>query len=462
MKNQLSLSFLGAAGTVTGSKYLLSACGKNILIDCGLYQGKKELRLLNWEEPDFPPQGIDVVLLTHAHLDHTGYLPKLVQLGYRGEIWATAPTLDVAEIILKDTAKIQEEEAKQANEQGYSKHHPAVPFYGLKDVEKTIRAFRMKPQDKWIPLGDQLRCRFRYNGHLLGACFLELDVAGKRLVFSSDVGRPKDVLLFSPHKPEKADILLLESTYGDRLHPTESTKERLREVITNTLAKKGTLLIPSFAVERAQALMYLLWQLKMEHALPSIPVILDTPMGADVLKVFYQSQSWHKLTAQDCLQMCEDIRIVTSFRETWEIIDRKEPKIVIAGSGMLTGGRILTYLTQYLENPATTILLAGYQAEGTRGRQLEDGAKELKIYGKTYAVKADVCSLEGLSGHADQQELLDWLSELQTAPEQIFLVHGEPDAAAGLQKKIRETLGWECAIPQRNEQFVTTLPQPVE
>ncbi|GAA4295487.1 MBL fold metallo-hydrolase [Nibribacter koreensis] len=345
METNVSLQFLGAAGTVTGSKFLLKVQGKTILVDCGMFQGIKELRLLNWENPPFDPKSIDLVLLTHAHLDHTGYLPKLVQLGFRGEIWGTDPTLDITEIILRDTGKIQEEEAKQANEKGYSKHHPALAFYTLKEVDKTIRQFRMKPLDHWIAITDELKVQFRYNGHLLGATFIELEVNGKRIVFSGDIGRTKDWLLHPPQKPTQADVLLLESTYGDRLHPQEDTKARLKEVVTHTLSKKGSLFIPSFAVERAQALMYLLWQLKKEHELPSIPIILDTPMGADVLKVFYQSLPWHKLSAEETLQMCEDFRIVTSYRETWEIIDQRKPKIVIAGSGMVTGGRILTYLS---------------------------------------------------------------------------------------------------------------------
>ncbi|AMM51914.1 metallo-beta-lactamase [Rufibacter sp. DG15C] len=452
MDTTISLQFLGAAGTVTGSKFLLKTQGKTILIDCGMFQGIKELRLLNWENPPFNPQEIDLVLLTHAHLDHTGSLPKLVQLGFRGEVWGTDPTLDIAEIILRDTGKIQEEEAKQANENGYSKHHPALAFYTLKEVDKTIRQFRMKPLDHWITITDNLKCQFRYNGHLLGATFIELEVNGKRIVFSGDIGRTQDWLLHAPHRPTQADVLLLESTYGDKLHPNEDTKARLKEVVTHTLSKNGSLFIPSFAVERAQALMYLLWQLKKENELPNIPIILDTPMGADVLKVFYQSLSWHKLSAEETLQMCQDFRIVTSYRETWEIIDQRKPKIVIAGSGMVTGGRILTYLSKYLEDASTSILLAGYQAEGTRGRDLEEGAKELKIFGKIYQVNAEVFSLEGLSGHADQKELLDWLSDLETPPRHLFLTHGEPDALAGLQQKIKVQLGWESHIPTLLEQ----------
>ncbi|AKQ45136.1 metallo-beta-lactamase [Rufibacter radiotolerans] len=451
METDISLQFLGAAGTVTGSKYLLTVKGQKILIDCGLFQGLKEVRQLNWERPAFSPEEINLVLLTHGHLDHTGYLPKLVQLGYRGEIWGTDPTLDIAEIILKDSAKIQEVEARQANEEGFSRHKPALPLYTLKDVEKTLRLFRMKPLNHWISIAEKVRCRFRYNGHLLGATFIELEVDDKMLVFSGDIGRPQDLLLHAPEKPDQADVLLLESTYGDRLHPKEETKALLKKIVTKTFSRQGTLLIPSFAVERAQSLMYLLWQLKLEEAIPEMPIILDTPMGADTLKVFYQSLSWHKLSGEECLQMFSNFRIVTSYRETWEIIDRKGPKIVIAGSGMLTGGRILTYLTKYLDNPATTILLAGYQAEGTRGWQLEQGAPELKIFGKMYAVKAEVLNLEGLSGHADQKELLDWLSEMKTPPKQVFLVHGEPTAAQMLKDKIKEKLGWGCFIPQRNE-----------
>ncbi len=448
MKQNIQIHFLGAAGTVTGSKYLIEVLDKKIMVDCGLFQGLKKLRNLNWDYLPVDVADVDAVLLTHAHLDHTGYLPRLVKSGFKGKIYGTAPTLDIAEIILRDSAKIQEEEAAQANEKGYSKHSPAKPLYDLKDVDRTLLRFEEVPLDQWLPLFDGIKVRYQYNGHILGATFIEIDAAGKRLVFSGDIGREEDYLLFPPKKPEQADLLFIESTYGDRLHPGGNIEEELLQIIQQTYQEGGTLIIPSFAVERTQTLMYLLWQLREKGLMPKMSVYMDSPMGANVLHVFHRSAAWHKLPKEDCDKMCDYIQTVSSFRETWEVIDNKSPKIVIAGSGMVTGGRVLTYLTKYLEKPQTRVLLAGYQAEGTRGRQLQEGAHEVKIYGKYYPVKAKIIMLQGLSAHADQRELLDWLGGIKNMPEKVFIVHGEAHPADVLRVKIRDEYGWECEVPE--------------
>jgi metallo-beta-lactamase family protein len=448
MKQNIQIHFLGAADTVTGSKYLIEVLDKKIMVDCGLFQGLKKLRNLNWDYLPVDVAAIDAVLLTHAHLDHTGYLPRLVKSGFKGKIYGTAPTLDIAEIILRDSAKIQEEEAAQANEKRYSKHSPAKPLYDLKDVDKTLLRFEEVPLDQWLPLFDGIKVRYQYNGHILGATFIEIDAAGKRLVFSGDIGREGDYLLFPPKRPEQADLLFIESTYGDRLHPEGNIEEELLQIIQQTYQEGGTLIIPSFAVERTQTLMYLLWKLREKGLMPNMPVYMDSPMGANVLHVFHRSAAWHKLPKEDCDKMCDYIQTVSSFRETWEVIDNKSPKIVIAGSGMVTGGRVLTYLTKYLEKPQTRVLLAGYQAEGTRGRQLQEGAHEVKIYGKYYPVKAKIILLQGLSAHADQRELLNWLSEIKNTPEKVFIVHGEAHPADVLRVKIRDEYGWECEVPE--------------
>jgi metallo-beta-lactamase family protein len=372
----------------------------------------------------------------------------LVKSGFKGKIYGTAPTLDIAEIILRDSAKIQEEEAAQANEKGYSKHSPAKPLYDLKDVDRTLLRFEEVPLDQWLPLFDGIKVRYQYNGHILGATFIEIDAAGKRLVFSGDIGREEDYLLFPPKKPEQADLLFIESTYGDRLHPGGNIEEELLQIIQQTHQDGGTLIIPSFAVERTQTLMYLLWQLREKGLMPNMPVYMDSPMGANVLHVFHRSAAWHKLPKEDCDKMCDYIQTVSSFRETWEVIDNKSPKIVIAGSGMVTGGRVLTYLTKYLEKPQTRVLLAGYQAEGTRGRQLQEGAHEVKIYGKYYPVKAKIILLQGLSAHADQRELLNWLSEIKNTPEKVFIVHGEAHPADVLRVKIKDEFGWKVTVPE--------------
>ncbi|MEQ8624409.1 MAG: MBL fold metallo-hydrolase [Vicingaceae bacterium] len=447
-EGKISIHFLGAAGTVTGSKSLIDTGERKILIDCGLFQGLKELRLKNWEYLPVKVSEIDTVLLTHGHMDHTGYLPRLVKMGFRGTIQGTAPTLAIAEIILLDSAKIQEEEAERANKEGYSKHNPAEPLYTIKEAKKAISSFRAFPEGEWQELYDNIRVRFQYNGHIIGATFIELIIHDQRFVFSGDIGRKQDLLLEPYKKPEAADVLFIESTYGNRLHPKEDLEVKLKKIVLETIDKGGTLIIPSFAVERTQTLMYLLWQLQEKKAIPNIPLIMDSPMGANVLDVFHSFGEWHKLSMEDCTKMCNKFKIVRDFKETWEVIDDKRSKIVIAGSGMMSGGRVLTYLQQYLRRAETTILLAGYQAEGTRGRALLEGATELKVYGKHYPVKAEVVNLEVLSAHADQSELLDWMSDIKKEPKRIFITHGEKEGAEALKEKIKENYGWNSEIPK--------------
>jgi len=448
MDTTINIHFLGASGTVTGSKFLLESEDKNILIDCGLFQGLKHLRELNWQQLPVEASDIDLVLLTHGHLDHTGFLPRLFNMGFSGDVWGTAPTLDIAEIILRDSAKIQEEDAKRANEEGFSKHSPAKPLYSTDDVEHTLSFFKPKETGSWIPVTPDIKARFQYSGHILGATFIELDISGRRVVFSGDVGRPDDLLLRDPEKPERADVLFLECTYGDRLHSAESMEEKLLRIIKDTTSRGGTLIIPSFAVERAQLLMYMLWRLKRDNKISSdLPVILDSPMGANALSVFRKYPDWHKLSPDDVSEMTQSTHIVRSFKETWEIIDNNSPKIVIAGSGMVTGGRVLTYLQQYADRPETTVLLAGYQAEGTRGRQMLDGADEIKFYGKYYTVNARIEILDGLSAHADKNELINWVSDIHHTPEKVFLIHGEPQSLDMMRVKLKDTYGWSAEIP---------------
>ncbi|WP_040396113.1 MBL fold metallo-hydrolase, partial [Cesiribacter andamanensis] len=379
----IRIHFLGAAETVTGSKYLIEALGKRILIDCGLFQGLKKLRLINWAPFPIDPSTIDAVLLTHGHLDHCGYLPRLVAQGLSCPIYGTEPSLEIARIILEDSAQLQEEEARRANEEGYTKHSPAKPLYSLKDVEKTLPLFSPQKPGEWIPLGEEIRYRHRYAGHILGATFLELDVEGRRLLFSGDIGRFDDPLLYQPELPERADVLFLESTYGDRLHLKEDIQASLQGYVQQTLHEQGVLLIPSFAVERAQLLMYHFWQLRLRGAIPDIPIYLDSPMGADVTQLMERSSPWHKLSQHELHQLSRSISHTASYRDTLRLLDDGRPKVVIAGSGMATGGRILSYLARYISLPTTTVLLAGYQAEGTLGRFLLGGREEAKTEGIT-------------------------------------------------------------------------------
>ena len=448
MKNSIKINFLGAAGVVTGSKFLIETSEKNILIDCGMFQGLKELRELNWSPLPVNVETIDVVLLTHGHLDHVGYLPRLLKEGFKGKIIGTAPTLAIAEIILKDSAKIHEEDAQKANKEKYTKHNPALPFYTTIDAEKTLQLFQVEMIDKWVTLSENISYRFQFNGHILGATYIDLDINGKRFVFSGDIGRQNDYLLEDPKKPEWADYLFIESTYGNKLHEHENVEEILSELIKEIIYKKGNLIIPSFAVERLQTLIYILWKLYKTNKIPNIPIFIDSPMGNRVLEVFQRFPKWHKLSVSEYRAMCNHVTILESYKETWETIDNKNPKIVIAGSGMVTGGRVLTYLQQLIDEPATTVLLVGYQAEGTRGRQLQDGAHEIKFFGKYYPVKATIKSIESLSAHADQSDLLSWMSIIKNIPENVFLIHGESPALDAFRTKIKDIYNWNVTIPK--------------
>ena len=448
MENFAKVHFLGASGVVTGSKFLIETSEQNILIDCGIFQGLKELRELNWCNLPVDVKSIDVVLLTHGHLDHVGYLPRLLKQGFTGKIIGTAPTLAIAEIILKDSAKIHEEEAEKANKEKYSKHHPALPFYTNNEAEITIKHFQIEIENKWIRLSENISYRFQYNGHIIGATFIELDINGKRFVFSGDIGRTDDYLLNDPKKPEWADFLFIESTYGDKLHPEEDVEEKLTTIILETLHKKGNLIIPSFAVERLQTLMFILWQLYKKNKIPNIPIFIDSPMGNNVLSVFNRFPKWHKLSDADYKAMCNHVNIVQSYRETWETIDDKRSKIVIAGSGMVTGGRVLTYLQQLIDEPSTTVLLVGFQAEGTRGRQLQNGVHEIRFFGKYYPVKATIKNIGSLSAHADQKDLINWIGNIKNIPEKVYLIHGEPTALDAFRVKIKDTYNWNISIPK--------------
>jgi metallo-beta-lactamase family protein len=453
MKKTINIKFLGATGTVTGSKFLIETDQKNIMIDCGMFQGLKELRELNWQKLPIDAAKVDLVLLTHGHLDHVGYLPRFVKEGFRGQIIATEPTLSIAEIVLKDSGRIHEEDAERAKKEGYSKHENPKPFYTLKDAEETVKFFKSADEDDWISLSDDIKIRFMYNGHIIGSTFIELDIYGKRLVFSGDIGRQDDILLRPPKKPEKADYVFMETTYGDRLHPKEDLPNFFEDIIKTAYRNHGNIIIPSFSVERLQVLMYLLWHLQKEKEIPEIAVYADSPMGNNVLHVFENYPQWHKLPIGEFKQMLKKVNIVTSYRETWETIDIKKSKIVIAGSGMVTGGRVLTYLKQMIDEPETFVVLVGYQAEGTRGRQLLEGTGEIKFFGKYYPVKAKIESIHSLSAHADQGELLDWLSDIKEKPQKVFLIHGEPSAQDVFRVKLKDRYAWDSYQPKRDEEF---------
>ena len=449
----MKVTFIGGAGTVTGSKTLIESKGIRILIDCGLFQGIKPLRELNWGPLPVLPSTIDFVLLTHGHLDHCGWLPRFVNQGFKGKIYCTSPTVAITKLILLDSAKIQEEEANKANDGKYSKHETAEPLYTVEQAEKVFPLFRVIKINEPIPLDAEIEAVFTNAGHILGACTIAVTLENKTLVFSGDIGRDDDLLMFSPIKPKKADYVFLESTYGNRLQPHSDTKAELEMYINNTINVGGTVIIPSFAVERAQVIMYLLWQLKQERKIPDVPYIIDSPMGISALNIFRDNPKWHKLSPDECNKVSEMFILVSDYQETNEIILDPRPKVVVAASGMITGGRVLSYLQHYIVIPETTIIMVGYQAEGTRGRKLLEGSKDIKIYGQYYPVKAKILEIQGLSAHGDQKDLLNWLSELENKPIKVFLVHGENQPADELRIKIQEKYGLACKIPLLGQEF---------
>lgn len=449
----MKIQFFGAAGIVTGSKTLIESNGVRILVDCGLFQGNKETRQLNWDSLEVLPSTIDYVLLTHGHLDHCGWLPRLVMQGFEGKIYCTSPTKSISRLILLDSAKIQEEEAEKANQEHYSKHIPAKPLYTVEDAQSVLPYFRVVQPDTEVNLDAEITARFFYAGHILGACSIELNLEGKTLVFSGDIGRDNDDLLFPPVKPKKGNLIFLESTYGDRLHPENIPIEDLENCINETISRGGNVIIPSFAVERAQAIMYLIWKLKQEGRIPEVPYIIDTPMGIKVIDLFTENKKWHKLKLDECDAMCSMFDLVTDFEETIKTVFDERPKVVIAASGMVTGGRVLTYMERNIGDEKNTIMVVGFQAEGTRGRKLIEGEKEIKIYGRYYPVKAQIVELEGLSAHGDQDDLLQWLSEIDPKPEKIFLVHGETNALVALKKKVEEKYDVFCEVPYIGQSF---------
>ncbi|NUM88833.1 MAG: MBL fold metallo-hydrolase [Bdellovibrionales bacterium] len=449
-----AISFWGAASTVTGSRHCLELGTGRVLVDCGLFQGLKELRLKNRESFPVDPASIQAVILTHAHLDHSGALPLLWRQGFRGPIFATAPTAELTELILKDFASLEKEFSVLANRRGFSRHAPALPIYEMRDVVGALRSIRPVPLKKWTDIGGGARFRFSLNGHILGSAFVEVESRGRRIVFSGDMGRPRSLLMKPPSRITRADYLVMESTYGDRVHPKEDVSRELERVVIQAVTeRKGPLLIPSFAVGRAQDLMYLLADLKQRKRIPDVPILLDSPMATDATVIFCKYPGWHRLPDAQVDLMCRGVRRVRDFRETLEWSRRRKPMIVIAGSGMVAGGRVLQYLAEHLNDPRATVLFSGFQALGTRGRLILDGAPEVKMLGRFVAVKAKIENLRGLSAHADQAEILGWLRGLVRAPRRVFLVHGEPQAAAALRLEMEGRLGWPVETPHLGERF---------
>ncbi|MBS1525811.1 MAG: MBL fold metallo-hydrolase [Bacteroidetes bacterium] len=456
------LRSLGAAGTVTGSKHLLKTPGFNLLIDCGLFQGLKQLREKNWEPLSADASSIDAMILTHAHLDHCGYIPLLVKQGFKGKIFMSEPTRYLAELILRDSAKLQEEDAWKANKHHYTKHHPAKPLYDTADVEAALPHFRTVGLDATFRLSDDVWFRFYKAGHIQGACCVDISCYGKSILFSGDIGRYHSELMPPPDHPGKADFVIMESTYGDRLHDEGSAADELAGIINDTIDRGGNLLVPCFAVGRAQEVIHLVYKLKQQKTIPqALPVYLDSPMASSAGEALLSYPDWITIGKNECIQMFNGITINQDFAGTRRIIDRRGSKMILSASGMLTGGRVLEYLKDYLTDDRNTILIIGFQAGGTRGRALLNGAHELKIHGRYYPVRARVHEIGGLSAHADQAELLTWLKAFTPKPGHVYLVHGEPSAMDTLRVKIGDELriNVRIAVQDQDELLFEIKPE---
>ena len=444
----MEIIFLGATGTVTGSKYLVSAGAKKVLVDCGLFQGYKQLRLRNRAPLSVDPRAIDAVILTHAHLDHSGYLPLLVKNGFTGKVYCSEATRDLCAILLPDSGHLQEEEAEYANRRGYSKHAPALPLYTRADAEHALTRFAPVDFARDTDLGGGLTLHLLPAGHMLGSSMVRLRHDGKTLLFSGDLGRPHDLIMVAPAEVTHTDYLVVESTYGDRRHDSIDPRQRLAEVINRTTARGGAVIVPAFAVGRAQSLMYLIHLLKAARAIPDLPVFLNSPMAVDATRVYHNHPGEHRLTPAQCDAMCAAAKMVNSVEESRALNLRKGPMIVISASGMATGGRVVHHLKAFAPDPNNTILFVGFQAGGTRGAAMLNGTETIKIHGEYVPVRAEVVSIDNLSAHADYAEILDWLKHFEAPPRQTFVTHGEPRAADALRHRIEEHLGWRTRVPE--------------
>lgn len=444
----IRLTFLGAVGTVTGSKYLLEADGARILVDCGLFQGYKQLRLRNWAPLPIDPGTIDAVLLTHAHIDHSGYLPLLVRNGFSGRIICTDATRDLCEILLPDSGYLQEKDAEFANRHGFSKHHPALPLYTQEDAERSLGQFAAVPFRRDVAVEGPVHARFLPAGHILGASIVEVTCAGRTIVFSGDLGRPDSATLPDPAPVRRADYLLVESTYGNRRHDDEDPEAVLAEIVTQTALQKGTVLIPAFAVGRTQTLLYHLARLKMQKRIPDLPIYLDSPMAIDASEIFRTHGEDHKLTEEQCRKIFAMVQYVREVEDSKALDRNRDPKIILSASGMATGGRVLHHLKYYASDPRNTILFAGFQAGGTRGDAMTSGAERVKIHGQYVPIRAKVANLQMLSAHADADEIMSWLGQFEAPPLMTFVTHGEAAASDALRHRIEEELGWPATVPE--------------
>jgi metallo-beta-lactamase family protein len=451
-----TLQFLGAAGTVTGSKYLLEAAGERLMIDCGLFQGPKELRERNWNPLPVQPSSIQWLVLTHAHLDHTGYIPRLIKDGFRGSILASGATVDVARLILPDSGHLQEEDAAYANFKGFTRHAPALPLYTYEEALKALESFRAVDESRPVELSPHYALRFFRAGHILGARMIEVTIRenGKSstVLFSGDLGRFPQLILREPVVPDGADFLLCESTYGDRLHPTDDFRTRLATIVERTAERGGTVVIPAFAVGRTQELLYLLSELIEQQKMHSLPIHVDSPMAIDATDLYRRHREEHNLETGELeanglkLFSPPNVHFDRTREQSVALNGIRFPVIIVSASGMATGGRVLHHLERCLPDHRNTVLLVGFQGAGTRGQIIQSGAESVKIHGREVRIRARIESMENLSAHADYGEILGWLAKLPKVPQKTFLVHGEPSGAEALKEKITQQFGWNVSV----------------
>lgn len=449
MGKRPTLRFLGAAGTVTGSRFLVEAGARRLLVDCGLFQGWKNLRRRNWRPLGVRPATIDAVLLTHAHLDHSGWLPRLVKEGYAGPIHATAATIALSEILLPDSGHLQEKDAELANREGFSRHRPALPLYTADDARRVLSHFVSHAYERPFRPVEGVEARFRRAGHILGAAMVALAAGGRRILFTGDIGRLHDPVMAPPAPPEETDVLVIESTYGDRLHGDDDPQQVLAGHIIETIRLGGTVVVPAFAVGRAQLLLYHLHRLKTDGRIPAdLPIYLDSPMAIDASAIFCRFRAEHRLSASECRAVCAVATYVRDWEASAALDTDPRPKVIISAAGMATGGRVLHHLKRYLPDHRALVLFTGFQAGGTRGRKLLEGAREIRIHGREVPVRARIAALDMLSAHADRRELLTWCRGFPRPPRRTFVVHGEPAAADALRHALEHELGWpEVIVP---------------
>jgi metallo-beta-lactamase family protein len=447
----VTVRFLGAADTVTGSKYLLEHDGHRVLVDCGLFQGYKQLRLRNWAPLGVDPGSIHAVLLTHAHIDHSGYLPLLRLQGFKGKIHATPATRDLCAILLPDSGHLQEEDAAFANRHGFSKHTPALPLYTRQDAVNCLTMIHGEAWHQTFVPAPGFKATFYMAGHILGASFLLIEVAGRRILFSGDLGRPDDVVMLPPENAPQADTVLIESTYGDRSHPADDVSGELGDALQRVAARGGVAVLPVFAVGRAQAVLHVIGQLKQQGHIPvSLPVFLDSPMAVSTTELYQRHPHAHRLDAADLEALRHSAHMIETPEASKALARHHGPMVILSASGMATGGRVLHHLALHLPDHRNMVILTGHQAEGTRGASLRDGASTVRIHGQDVPVRAEVVSLLSASAHADKDQLLRWLKTMPSAPGQVYVVHGERHSSDALRGAIEHQIGWRAVVPEHD------------